>query len=510
MFIHKMKSGGRPKAAPSRWLPLSRIWVGAAAALLLSAAPTAKGQQAQQTWSKSAGTNYGQTTRAALTRLLNSAEKLKRGDKSGAQAELAGMASSLGEITKATDFFREQANREFDRCVGHIGTLDKKVGELYQQEIKTAKEIQDLDAKLVNVMKQKQLTDQEISTVNQQIQIAKGQMEERQRKLEELRKWWWVPFYGFGLAIRTLVDDDIGNYNSLTHTLRDSSSKLASHQRDLNSLEQSRNALNRELGDMARTQKALKELRETSEQDLANLKKSAVFLTDAQVFWGKVTSLLKMDVGQSLTALTDIMLLKDLMNKQNAQPSFSDPRQRPITELHDSLITFADTLDQGNNFLMAEGSDFCGGPARQKVGPNVSNNCNIESITRYYEIVDPKTCSFRYLNPPGCPPLPRKVTVTDQAVAASRTKGSWTRSEDQNWVGRSRCESPHAVFYGKMNSADACERTCMSDPNCVAWTYNERNGYMPNSTSECWGATRELQLLKSSWSGFRSGGRSAN
>jgi hypothetical protein len=461
----------------------------------------------QQKWTPAQKGSYGRMTRDALDRLLASAEKLRAGDPKGAKQVLQGMEGPLAELTAAADFFRERANQEYARCVENIGALDTRIAEIYQQELEVKVKIGDLDAQLENILTKKTLTETEITRLRNSVQITEQKIQERDRKLEELRKWWWVPGYGLYLSIRTLVDDDIGNYNSLKNTLDDASIRMSRHQQELQAANTVREALRRESEFMRKTHLGLQEMRSRAEAELGNLKKSAVFLTDAGIFWKRVIRLLRIDVSQSVELAKEIMNLESLMTRENSAPQFDDLQKRPIVELYESLVSFADTIDQGNNFLMAEGTDFSGGPPRPASGPNVSSGCNIEQFTAYYEIVDPKTCTFRYLSPPGCPPRPRPIVRTEQAVAAGKARGTWERASDQNWIGRSRCDVANSIYYGKESNQEDCERKCMSDGACVTWTFNQRNAYMGGDTrGECWGGTRALSPLKQSWGGFQSGG----
>ena len=99
------------------------------------------------------------------------------------------------------------------------------------------------------------------------------------------------------------------------------------------------------------------------------------------------------------------------------------------------------------------------------------------------------------------------VNVSADALAAGRARGTWTKTAKQNWIGRQRCESAAATYYGKVSNAEECESRCIGDPECTIWTYNSHNGYMGNdSIRECWGGLNSLDASKTSWEGFTSGG----
>ncbi len=490
-----------PKLARSSVWPLIALALAGAVQWASVAAPDT------QTWKPERQGSYGKITRDALDRLLAASEKAQEGDLAAAKPLLKGMQDEIDSLSRATAFFREQANREFDRCTVQVQDLDNRVVDLENQEREFKAKIDKLNASVAGLQENTRLTQAQINSLNQSLDETQAQLAERRRKLAELEKWWWVPFYNTYLGIRTLVDNDIGNYNSLTNTFRDAHIQLAQTQRELQSANALKAGLNKEIGDLSRTQAGLKELTENARTDLGYMKETALFLSEATAFWGRLDFLLTQNVTGSVTAATDIANLRATLTKENSPPLFNNQRERPLVELYESLIAFADTLDQGNNFLLAEGSQFCGGPPRSRTGPNVSSKCNIETITSYYEIVDPKTCTFRYLNPPGCPPRPRITSVTDQALSAARSRGIWSRAPGQNWIGRARCSSPQVKYFGKVESADACERSCMASENCASWTFNNNNAYMGNeSMHECWGALPGFTPNKSNWSGFTSGG----
>jgi len=457
----------------------------------------------QTAWAPTKAVSYGKITRDALDRLLSSANDLRNGNTAGAQQKLQGMEASAAELTKAADFFREQANRENNRCVSNIGKLEDEIAKIFEKEKEAERRIASLQAELKGITERKNYSAAQIEQVKRDVELALAAMKEREAKLEELRKWWWVPFYNLYLGIRTLVDDDIGNYNSLRNTLQDKATEMAKHQGDWQAASQMMSALTREHQEIQRTHAGLLKMRNEAEADLGNLKKSAIFLTDAGIFWGRVTNLLKIRVTRPVDLLSHMTALDMLMSKKNEAPLFHNLQAKPFNDLYDSLAAFADTIDQGNNFLMAEGSDYCGGPPRSNT-TTVSSACKIEA-TKFYEIVNPVTCAFQYKNPPGCPPRPRVTQETEQAVAAGRARGSWVRADGTNWVGRARCE-PESIYYGKVNDQDQCERKCLSDGTCVAWTYNRNNGMISGTTGECWGGTRALTPNKTSWGGFQSGG----
>jgi hypothetical protein len=300
-----------------------------------------------------------------------------------------------------------------------------------------------------------------------------------------------------------LADTDIETPNSLVGTINDQMTQLRRQQ----SVVQTQQSLMRQLGAQRQQhQQTLLELNKMYDEAfnrLTELRSTAVFYTYAEKFWGE------MDVALSIRvqgAQENLVLLASMLDKELTLTDFEAVFHPEAKTLREALIEFASSVDKKTNLLLESDTDYCGGPPRTAGGTNISQKCNIESITRYYEIVDPVTCTFRYLNPPGCPPPSKTVSVSAQAVTQGKARGTWVRETDQNWIGRNRCTSSQAIYYGKTPSPDACEQICISDPTCRFWTYNVRNGYMPRSTQECWGAGAALSPNTDKWEGFASGG----
>lgn len=70
--------------------------------------------------------------------------------------------------------------------------------------------------------------------------------------------------------------------------------------------------------------------------------------------------------------------------------------------------------------------------------------------------------------------------------------GPWARFPNENGVGSggtSHCELKGSFYRGKLAGSDQCKATCQGDPICIAWSYNNRNLFMPGSVGRCWGAS---------------------
>jgi hypothetical protein len=449
------------------------------------------------------GGSYGAETRIAIERIIQANDQIIYGKATDAQNLLRGIAEPLKRLEALAQKFREMANREDVRCQKRIGDLETKTSDLYQQEKALNSKIDELNGLLAAAATKRSLAEVEVTRLSASMSAAQRSIQERQEKLRELTNWWWVPGYGQYLAVRTLVDDDIGQHQRAMSALSDQQKQLQQHNASMNAAQALVGDLDRQKKDAAELHSQLNVMRSSAQEELRKLKATAVFLTEADVFWGKAETLLQVD-AQGLTGTMSILM--DVLKKEVQAPSSSDPLQEVARDFRQKLIEFAESVDAKDNFLLKDATAYCGGPPAV-IDATISAKCNIIQFTKYYKIVDPKTCAFQYLNPPGCPPKPKSVSISVDALARGKARGTWTRAADQNWIGRARCESAASIYYGKLSNIEECEQRCIADPECTVWTYNDRNGYMGmDSITECWGGLPALNAHKTNWGGFVSGG----
>jgi hypothetical protein len=463
----------------------------------------------------SEGGTYNSTTRAALDSIIEANDQILAGKPDDARKLLGGMAEPLKNLEALAQKFRETANREHDRCMARIGDLENKTSDLYQQQIALDKQIAELEAGLAGAAKRRDLAQAEINRLTATINAAQRSMQEREGKLRELEKWWWVPGYGQYLAIRTLVDNDIGQYQSAVSALGDQQRQIQQHIASANAAQALRAQLDPQKKQAEELHRQLDGMRSSAQNELRELKSTAVFLTDADVFWGKAETLLQVDAKGFVGTM---QILQDVLESEVQAPSFTnpDPSHEVVRDFRQKLVEFAESVDANNNFLLQDATEFCGGPPRvTDANATVSARCSIGQIAKYYKILDPKTCAFEFLNPPHCPPKPKSIDVSADALAAGKARGTWskTTAEDwANWIGAARCESAAAIYYGKLSDVLECEKRCIADSECTIWTYNELytgrgNQAWVDSQHECWGGLNSLSANKPPhWGGFISGG----
>lgn len=455
-----------------------------------------------------AASDYELQTRETIGKLIQANALLVSGKTDDAQAVVLEMGQSIGTLTKIVQNYRQIANREHDRCEKQIGELDLRTNKLFVEQVETNRKIDDLTASITGAKTRGTLAQTEINRLNGVLSDTLQHMRDREARLQELQRWWWVIGYGQYLAIRTLVDNDIGNYDRTIKDFEDQNRALAQNQNALNQAQTLVGQLSAESKRANLLNEQLAEMRAVSQARLKGLNGVAVFLTDADVFWGLAQNLLEVN-GDAF--ITKMKVIQSVLARDVNTPSLTSPGSSTAESFEKKLIEFADSLDKQSNFLLKDKTDFCGGsalPTDAAITP--TRPCsNINQITAYYEIVDSKTCSFRYLNPPGCPPAAKGVDTSAVFLEQGRSRGTWARSSGQNWVGRSGtspCAIAGAVYYGKLSGADQCEAACQSDAACTVWSFNTNNGFMPDSVNQCWGGPQALEPNKSNWGGFVSGG----
>lgn len=452
--------------------------------------------------------SYRDRTAAALAQLDLTTHSLAQGDAAGARAAIDRMGKEVADLAATATRFREVANREFERCGSRVQEFDRRIGKILTEQERLQDNVRELGATLASTDERARLSSVQLNDINARLSAANAALQERVSQLRELEQWWWVPGYGAYLGIRTLANHDIEEARSLSNSLNDERHRL----HDALQVHAAAARLSSELAAQIRSNTAtsaqLAGMKDQAVRDMQQLRDTARFLTEAEAFWLKATTLLQVNIQG---AGTDMKLLMGLLDTELTLTDFDKEFTPEARTMREALVAFASSVDDRSSFLLGTSTDYCGGPPREAMAAKVSVPCNVSQITRYFEITDPVTCSFRYKNPPGCHPPARIVNLGLAAPDAGRARGAWTRAPGENWVGRggtSPCEIAGAVYYGTLAGPDQCEAACQGDPGCLAWSYNIRNGFMPGSIGQCWGAPQEVELNKRSWSGFESGGLS--
>ena len=307
------------------------------------------------------GNTYDNTTRETVQQLIRANALLVAGRSTDARVLVQGMSQSIQTLSGLVSQFREIANREHARCAQRIGELEIETNQLFVQQTDIDRQIDKLAAELASAETVRKLEEAEVKRLNAELNETMQSMQQRQAKLEELQRWWWVPGYGQHLAIRTLVDQDIGQYQAAVNALHDQRQRLAE---TTNSLKQAQ-GLNATLASQKRQRgqlnRQLVEMRVSGQTDLRELNRIAVFLTDTEVFWGLAENLLKVDAESFVRRME---IIHDVLARGVQSPSFKDPSVTMAQNFQEKLVEFADSVDKQSNFLLKDTTNFCGGPPR--------------------------------------------------------------------------------------------------------------------------------------------------
>jgi len=283
----------------------------------------------------SEGGTYGSTTRAAIDQIIKANDEAVSGKIVDAQNLLRWIAEPLKNLEGLAQKFREVANREHDRCMLRIGELETKTSDLYQQQLELNDKIKDLDAQLAGAAKRRDLAAAEIERLRANMAASEQSMREREAKLSELAKWWWVPGYGAYLGIRTLVDNDIGQYQSAVSALSDQQKQLQQHAASLDRAQALRAQLDPQKQQGEALHRQLDGIRSSAQNELRELKGTAVFLTDADVFWGKAETLVQVDANGFIGTM---QILQDVLERDVQAPSFTDPSHEVVRDFRQKLL----------------------------------------------------------------------------------------------------------------------------------------------------------------------------
>lgn len=289
-------------------------------------------------------------TQDVINQLFTSAERLKAGDYTSAQTILQKMDKSVDELLATTERYQRRAEQEQNRCVEQIQTLEQQIGELYQQEQQLNQHAHNLRSQLSSSNIKEKKLEERIQQLKQELAAAQSDLHNRRKKLNEVKKWFWVPGYGQYLAIRTLVDDDIDKVNSLSNTLKDTQYQLQAKQINFQQIEELGNDLEHASQVADGLQKRLSQTRQKLRNQAQAFKDTYEFLADSNHFWGTVKQVLDKNVED---AVEDLDLIIDELGQELALPTFDDIEQATHLEMKEALLEFSRTLDSGKNFLVS-------------------------------------------------------------------------------------------------------------------------------------------------------------
>jgi hypothetical protein len=293
------------------------------------------------------GLTYAEIARRTVDQLVSLSDWLLRsgGDRKAAQDMLRRAEGDIRHLAKISRQFVEEGNKQYDLRDQEIQSIQRQIGAIYQNEQELAKKINDLVGTLSGLRTSQQLSKEAIDSTLKQIERNKESLAERQRKLEELQKWCWVPGYGQYLAGRTLVDRDVQESMRLYSSFAELEGKIGQNQISLKNLSDEGVRL-KEIEARHKSEKGeLEAIRERLRQSLGRLKEVLVFFGDVATFWGELKVLAEDDVQFSVESLKG--KLERLERKAQLPSLADDPYLKGLQKLNSGQQVLTISLREG-------------------------------------------------------------------------------------------------------------------------------------------------------------------
>jgi hypothetical protein len=443
--------------------------------------------------------------RRALDAVAKAIAQTQNGDHAGARKTLLEISPIVKTELTAIDAFDSRAGAAWTRCVGAVAELDRNIGQIATTEDKVTRALGETQRSLDTAVQDGNVLASEIADIEQKMTRLNASLQERQAKLRELEQWFWVPGYGMYLGIRTLAQDDIGQLNALARSLHEQRVLGRRSEQALALARTTTARLANEQSRLAAEKAVAVSLRADLDKRMTQVRAVTDFIGQAKLFWGDVRSLTENQVQGALQRTTIFANKLGYLMGQPGPSALVLGIGREQANLRNKLAELAVKLEQGSGYTALAATDCA--PSANSRQPA----CQITVKWPHYEIVDPAKCSFRYVNPPGCPPgvarPPAPGQTMELAIMRAQKASVLSRvAKETNWIGLARCKSPNALYFGKLASPADCAQACLGNDDCVAWTFNYSNGMIDGTTTECWGGTRNLTLTTDEWGGFVSGG----
>lgn len=434
--------------------------------------------------------------RRALDAVAASIESTKSGRYAEARDAVLQVQPIITSEAAAVARFQGEADGAFKGCVAAVGELDRKIGDIETTKERVANDIQTTESKLKVAVFNGDIAANDITDIERAMAALIGSLDARQAKLDELKKWYWVPGYGSYLGIRTLADKDIQEFNRIARTLQEQQALRSASAERLRIAQAAWTSLAAERSRLVAERSAAAAMRNDLDQRMKATREATVFLLYAKQFWADTATFVNYQVGGAMSG-TEAMAtaLLDELGKP-APEALVLGLGGEQANLRGQLIQLSSRLEGGQGF-----ANLAAAECAPRAGATPIKACNITPTVPFYQIIDFRTCSFRYVNPAGCPPAVaehRSAAMTPQQELDVHGR----MAKDQNWIGMARCTSPAAIYLGQVPKEGDCAAACLGAADCRFWTFNYMNRMMPGSANECWGGTQNLAPQTGNWSGF--------
>lgn len=286
-------------------------------------------------------------TQQALQALDQIQTLAQQGSFHEANTQLTAVQGTVRELCTGLDEHRAKTNTLHRVLATRSASYEADLGLLKQQQQDLDRQIGDIDARLAQANESVYLTERDIQQLAMQMDDLQRRLHERRQKLEELKRWAWVPGYGAYLAIRTLVDGDIQEERNLMERLGDKHRELIHNHEKAGSANELRQSLDAVRQQMLRSNLGLSQANREISDMVASVRALVEFLGNADAFWLSVQQLGVLRTAEDLQSLLAITSqLEQRVPEALAQ------------ELHGAACSFRQALVAVSDAVQGAGESF--------------------------------------------------------------------------------------------------------------------------------------------------------
>lgn len=285
-----------------------------------------------------------QLTRQALQGLDALQALAQSGRFDEANARLPALQAGVRDLASALDERRARAKTLHRVLASRSGHYEVDLGLLKQQQEDLDQQIDRINAQIARESHNVQLSGEQIRQLETDIAALNRRLQEREERLEELKRWCWVPGYNTYLAIRSLVNGDITEGRKLMEHLEDQRRELVRSQGSLDSA----NAIRRQLADGR--QRMLDHdvtLAEMGAQISGVVRKTRVrvqLLDQADTFWLGVQRLGVVRTAGDLDLLLAVIAQLD----QPVPPALAEDLDGAVHSFRQALLAVSDAVQDAD------------------------------------------------------------------------------------------------------------------------------------------------------------------
>lgn len=258
------------------------------------------------------------------------------------------MKSQVHTLEAASLNLARQAQQNSNSSEARLEVVENQINQMSQDQDNLRQRIREIEANLASAQTQKKSTEEDRNRSLEQVEQLKNELRNLQERREEAKKYACVPFYGLGLNIRNLVDNDIPRYHQAVDDLNEYTQNINDEQAQIASLNATITNLNElENSDQQKIQH-LKELKNNFQQERVQYKKGVTFFNQVALYYRTLEQKFE-TVGNRIEDINDIV---EYLNS-SVTLSLSGDGEDEVMALQDALVRcgeYADTISLDSLF----------------------------------------------------------------------------------------------------------------------------------------------------------------